>query len=37
MVATIMALALFRRRLGKVGKLARLGILLYPVIRKMRH
>lgn len=36
-VATTMALALFGRRLGKVGKLARLGLLLYPIIRKMRH
>jgi hypothetical protein len=37
MVATTLALALFGRRLGKVGKLARLGILLYPVVRKLRH
>jgi len=37
MVATTLALALFGRRLGKVGKLARLGIMLYPVVQKMRH
>lgn len=36
-IATTMALALFGRRLGKVGKLARLGLLLYPIIRKIRH
>ncbi|AHL75961.1 hypothetical protein CH92_13010 [Stutzerimonas stutzeri] len=37
MIATTLALTLFGRRLGKVGKLARLGIMLYPVVRKLRH
>ncbi|MBC8648301.1 hypothetical protein GYM54_00910 [Pseudomonas sp. MTM4] len=37
MVAATLAMTLFGRRLGKVGKLARLGLLLYPVIRKLRH
>ncbi|UPQ81199.1 hypothetical protein M0M42_12210 [Pseudomonas knackmussii] len=37
MVAATLAMTLFGRRLGKVGKLARLGLLLYPVVRKLRH
>ncbi|MFL9812559.1 hypothetical protein D7241_04810 [Stutzerimonas sp. VN223-3] len=37
MIATTLGLALFGRRLGKVGQLARLGIMLYPVIRKLRQ
>lgn len=37
MIATTLVLALFGRRLGKVGKLARLGIMLYPVVRKLRQ
>jgi len=37
MVAASLALTLFGRRLGKFGKLARLGLLLYPVVRKLRH
>lgn len=37
MIAATVALTLFGRRLGKVGKLARLGIMLYPLIRRLRH
>lgn len=37
MLAVTAALALFGPRLGKVGKLARLGITFYPLIRKLRH
>lgn len=37
MIAATLALTLFGRRLGKVGKLARLGIMLYPVVRKVRQ
>ncbi|WP_181298736.1 hypothetical protein [Pseudomonas sp. Q2-TVG4-2] len=37
MIATTLALTFFGRRLGKVGKLARLGLLLYPVVRRLRH
>lgn len=37
MIAASLGLTLFGRRLGKVGKLARVGMMLYPLIRKMRH
>lgn len=37
MLATTFALAIFGRRLGKVGQLARLGIVLYPMLRKLRR
>lgn len=37
MLAATAALALFGPRLGKVGKLARLGITFYPLIRKLRQ
>lgn len=37
MLAVTAALALFGPRLGKVGKLARLGITFYPLIRKLRQ
>lgn len=37
MVATTLALAVFGRRLGKVGKLAKLGITLYPLILRLRR
>lgn len=37
MIAATLALTLFGRRLGKVGKLARLGITLYPLLRRLRH
>jgi hypothetical protein len=37
MIATTLALAMFGRRLGKVGKLARLGITLYPLLRRLRR
>lgn len=34
--ASTIVLALFGKRLGKLGKLARLGITAYPLIRKLR-
>ncbi|GAB6387171.1 hypothetical protein [Stutzerimonas marianensis] len=37
MIAATVALALFGKRLGKLGKLARLGITLYPLARRLRH
>lgn len=37
MVATTLALAVFGKRLGKVGKLAKLGITLYPLILRLRR
>ncbi len=37
MLAATLGLTLFGRRLGKVGKLARVGMLLYPIIRRLRH
>jgi len=37
MLAVTAALALFGPRLGKVGKLARLGLTFYPLIRKLRQ
>ncbi|MCQ4256550.1 hypothetical protein [Stutzerimonas stutzeri] len=36
MVAATLGLTLFGRRLGKFGKLARLGMVLYPIIRRLR-
>lgn len=36
MIAATVALALFGKRLGMLGKLARLGITLYPLVRKLR-
>ena len=37
MIAATLALAVFGRRLGKVGKLAKLGITLYPLVRRLRR
>lgn len=37
MLAATAVLALFGPRLGKVGKLARLGITFYPLVRKLRQ
>lgn len=37
MIAATLGLTLFGRRLGKVGKLARVGMVLYPIIRRLRH
>ncbi len=37
MIAATVGLTLFGRRLGKVGRLARVGIMLYPLIRRLRH
>lgn len=37
MLAATAALALFGPRLGKVGKLARLGLTFYPLISKLRQ
>ena len=37
MLAVTATLALFGPRLGKVGKLARLGLTFYPLIRKLRQ
>ncbi len=37
MLAATVVLAVFGPRLGKVGKLARLGITLYPLVRKLRQ
>ncbi|MEL7558552.1 hypothetical protein [Stutzerimonas chloritidismutans] len=37
MIAATVGLTLFGRRLGKVGKLARVGMMLYPLIRRLRH
>ncbi|MBA1265695.1 hypothetical protein ACYCFK_19275 [Stutzerimonas stutzeri] len=37
MLAATVVLAIFGPRLGKVGKLARLGITLYPLVRKLRQ
>jgi hypothetical protein len=34
--AATVILALFGKRMGKVGKLARLGVTAYPLIRKLR-
>ena len=36
MVAASLGLTLFGRRLGRVGKLARVGMLLYPILRRLR-
>ncbi|MGK9064161.1 hypothetical protein [Stutzerimonas chloritidismutans] len=37
MIAATVLLALFGKRLGKVGTLARLGITLYPLARRLRR
>jgi hypothetical protein len=37
MIAATVGLTLFGRRLGKVGRLARVGIMLYPLIRRLRN
>lgn len=37
MIAASLGLTLFGRRLGKVGKLARVGMLLYPIVRRLRQ
>lgn len=37
LVATSLVLMLFGRRLGKFGKLARVGVMLYPIVSKLRH
>jgi len=37
LIAATVALALFGRRLGKFGKVARLGITLYPLVRRLRR
>jgi hypothetical protein len=37
MLAATVGLTLFGRRLGKVGKLARVGMMLYPLVRRLRH
>ncbi|WP_019342717.1 hypothetical protein [Stutzerimonas stutzeri] len=36
-IAATLGLTLFGRRLGKIGKLARVGVMLYPLIRRLRH
>lgn len=36
MLAATVVLALFGKRLGKLGKLARLGLTFYPIVRKLR-
>lgn len=36
MIVAMTGLALFGRRLGKVGKLARFGLAMYPILRKLR-
>lgn len=36
LIVAMAALALFGRRLGKAGKLARLGLAVYPLVRKLR-
>ncbi len=36
MLATTIMLALFGKRLGKLGKFARIGLTLYPIVRKLR-
>ncbi|EHY76450.1 hypothetical protein PstZobell_03291 [Stutzerimonas stutzeri ATCC 14405 = CCUG 16156] len=33
MIATTVLLALFGRRMGKIGKLARIALTLYPLIK----
>jgi len=33
MIATTVLLALFGRRMGKIGKLARISLTLYPLIK----
>ncbi len=35
-ILTTLALAVFGRRLGKLGTLARLGLILYPLIKGLR-
>ena len=36
MIAATVALALFGKRLGRLGRFARLGLTLYPIVRKLR-
>src|SRR5690606_28556812 len=36
MIIAMTGLALFGRRLGKVGKLARFGLAMYPIVRRLR-
>lgn len=36
LIAAMTGLALFGRRLGTVGKLARFGLAMYPILRKLR-
>ena len=36
LIVAMAGLALFGRRLGKAGKLARLGLAVYPLVRKLR-
>jgi len=37
LVAATVALGLFGGRMGKLGKIARLGIALYPLVRRFRR
>lgn len=37
LIAATVALGLFGKRLGKLGKVARLGVTLYPLVRRLRH
>ena len=36
MIAATVVLALFGKRLGKLGRFARFGLTLYPIVRKLR-
>lgn len=36
MIAATVVFALFGKRLGKLGQLARIGLTLYPIVRKLR-
>lgn len=36
MLATTIVLALFGKRLGRLGQFARIGLTLYPIVRKLR-
>jgi len=35
-IIVMTGLALFGRRLGKVGKIARFGLAMYPILRRLR-
>jgi len=37
LIAATVGLSLFGRRLGKLGKLAKVGMMLYPLVRRLRH